>query len=273
MPVRSSFNPPQGHSPILFPTLEILHLDPENFGDVLPFIRWVRLPQLRDFRVFNKTAFSNGSHLEELLSHLSAFKLLSDVTILAIPNIFGPSPLNTLTATSFAPLLDLHSLSVLDVNPNMAIDLDDDVLAAMATAWPRIKVLSIVPSLELPTKPRATLGALIPLVTQCPLLCSVALPLDLLIPEKYIRCDMRTYRSNRKWAAFDIWYWSDVVADNWIMADFLCELLPTVHNAFSVRRVGFAKPYFKSWLLFQRYVKLFGGYQEKPRPSSVLSEP
>ncbi|KAJ3482847.1 hypothetical protein NLI96_g6693 [Meripilus lineatus] len=167
----------------------------------------------------SESSFSNGSHLEELLSHLSAFKLLSDVTILVIPNIFGLSPLNILTATSFAPLVDLPSPFVLDVNPNMAIDLDDDVLAAMATTWPRIKVLSIVPSLELPTKPRATLGALIPLVTRCPLLCSVTLPLDLLIPEKYIRCDIHTHRSNRKWAAFDIWYRSDVAADNWIMAD------------------------------------------------------
>lgn len=96
------------------------------------------------------------------------------------------SDLYTLKCEDFRPLLSLHHLTELFIEPtSISLKLDDAMLEAMAQAWPRIRILVIVSHLPMHTAPGVTLGGLLfPLSVHCRTLDMMHIAVDAVPPPK-----------------------------------------------------------------------------------------
>ncbi len=224
-----------------FLELQELHLIADNFGDVLPLMRWIRLPRLREVRIHTGIAYSPASEVEELISLVARSKLLHEVNLITeqLFNAEDPPPRAVLARSALEPLLGLKELSKVNLQCNLAMTLDDEIVGMMARAWPRLKFLILISRIEPPTRSGATLAALIPLVVHCPQLVAVFLPLDAVVPEEFQRMDLRAQSPERDWKMLEIRYWTDI-PDVPVASRFLTELFPSIHAPFKfiVKRIN-----------------------------------
>jgi hypothetical protein len=79
-----------------------------------------------------------------------------------IPQLVSPLTTQTLT-----PLLSLPNISVLVIDLDVTVDLDDVKISQVADAWPNLHVLYLFDQ-TMGTIPKVTLGGLLPLAAACP---------------------------------------------------------------------------------------------------------
>jgi len=123
------------------------------------------------------TAHETGALFKGIRSHPSHRKLRS-LQVSVRPGTPNTLPLDlpsrTLTNSTLLPLLVLHSLRVLTFH-GLPIDVDDEMLGAMAVSWPELSRISLGVDMrwgaELP--PRATILAMIPFIRHCPRIWSI----------------------------------------------------------------------------------------------------
>ncbi|KAJ7613396.1 hypothetical protein FB45DRAFT_842767 [Roridomyces roridus] len=77
-----------------------------------------------------------------------------------------------------SPLFIFENLTSVYLAAPVGFDLDDDSVASLARAWPRIHYLSLVSSMSKNVPSRATLLALLSFAKHCPFLSSLTLSLD-----------------------------------------------------------------------------------------------
>lgn len=276
MPVHPSLETSLSRSPkIVFPELHKLHLSGHHLGDTLPFMRCIHLPSLKRISFGARFPFSAVSQVEEMILLVSRFKTLREIVLSSAPDTRTDLPVFIiLPKTTFNPLLSLGNVTEVSLRVALALDRDDETIEAMARAWPHLKRLELTQRVESPTKSLATLAALVPLITHCPHLVSLEIPLDAVVPEQFQLKDLRARSSDRKWRSFTIRY-RESVPDIELAAKFLSDLLPTVHTVFKassgkLRQTSQDFPESASWIELVFNVQSLGKAYDAQRAGCAL---
>ena len=155
-----------------FPALKTLDLHLHSYEHVLSF-----LPDVTSHDLFCLSLYCDTmptlQQIEALFALLASFSSrcpLRELRISASDALDADLPLaaRTITLNMLRPLFDLQ-VEVLSIS-SFIIDIDDDALEAMATAWPCLRTLNlgIFTGWGARHPPRATIRGLIPLIRHCP---------------------------------------------------------------------------------------------------------
>lgn len=147
-------------------------------------------------------------------------------------------PGDVFTFDAIEPLLALPELTSVTVGGFEHYAIDDYALLAIATAWPHLHQLSLVPhKLKDPPKPLSTLAGLVAFAQNCPKLCSLGLALDTNphhLPTYFT--DMRPGLGMRQRKLVKLEVGRSPIEDPLAIAAFLSDLFPKLHeirNGFS----------------------------------------
>lgn len=150
----------------VFPSLVELSIETEGLTHVQELLA---RPGFSDFRTL--TVAQNDAHdiweVEPFLAVLARHAKLERIELFE-PDFWGLPPLglSQVTERALTPLLSLP-ITILEIRLGGMVSLDDEFLARMAKAWPRLEVLELYER-TMGTPPKATIHGFFTLVTSCP---------------------------------------------------------------------------------------------------------
>ncbi len=178
-------------------------------------------------------------------------------------------PDQTLLPHEFAPLFELRNLTGLSLSFDIALDIDDACIRAMAMAWPQLHALSAYSPKAIGDRPKVTLAGLISLAEHCPLLDALAINLDPSVTNSDLKAAAkRLKRKNHGLRFLSIYYWSPLdIATSF--ADSLLNLFPavTVNTVPVCEREGNERMVVE-WGTFQVFLKGFSAARHAPARNS-----
>ena len=171
------------HGGHLFPSVQVFSLYTSSVGDCEHWLNLIRRPDL-DAVDFYVAEAPTANALRELFTKLSvhpAREVLSRIDIRSEQPSPRNHPLYTILPDTIAPLLAL-SLTVLRLESEAPIDIDDEFAERMARAWPYLTFLELNGGYRryppAGVVPRVTLKGLIPFAEHCPNMLILALPIS-----------------------------------------------------------------------------------------------
>lgn len=162
-----------------FPSLRKMSIKNRFLAFCTPLLKVVSSPVLNSVtftttRVFGVYCITED--VSELCIELARHPTLTSITVI-VNSMLDGSPLSRET---FAPLLALSELAVLDLNISHATNIDDAFLVDMARSWPKITRLDLCVQFPFWNMdvyyPAATLPGLIPFARFCPALEVLGVP-------------------------------------------------------------------------------------------------
>ncbi|KAM5537056.1 hypothetical protein V8D89_009202 [Ganoderma adspersum] len=164
---------------VYFPSLRRINLKNRFLALCTSLLKVVSSPVLEAVTFTTVRVFGflcTTEDVSELCAELSRYPTLTSIAV-AVRSMLHGGPL---TRATFAPLLALSSLTVLDVDIGHPINVDDAFLAEMAHAWRRITRLELCVQNPFWSTdgydPAATLSGLVPFARLCPALEVLGVP-------------------------------------------------------------------------------------------------
>lgn len=170
-----------------FPKLKQISLDHLSLPLFTSLLKLVSSPDLEEVIISTSKASAvtcTSEDVSELLVELGRHTVLTCIIIYVASPVTGPR----LNNTTFRPLLALPRICVLELDIAHPLDIDDELIASMASTWRGLVRLSLCvggpraqPDLDLSDfipMHGATLFGLVPFALFCPELAWLGLPLD-----------------------------------------------------------------------------------------------
>ncbi|OBZ69057.1 hypothetical protein A0H81_11277 [Grifola frondosa] len=170
---QDSWFSPVASIPASFPNLRLLKILVNKVQSYLAFSGLGRFPLVEDFEltILEAPTQITVQQLFNGIPRLFNADYLSRLCINSM-DLVPASALRfrgTIHSLDFHPLLVLHYLEVVDITPRFELDLDDQLMEALASAWPRLRVLRFrTDSGWNRSQLRMTLNGLIPFAKHCP---------------------------------------------------------------------------------------------------------
>ena len=162
-----------------FPSLRRINLKNRFLALCTSFLKAVSSPVLEAITFTTVRVFGflcTTKDVSELCAELSGHPTLTSISVAVRSMLHGSS----LTRATFAPLLTLSSLTVLDIDIGHPVNVNDAFLAEMAHAWRKITRLELCVQNPFWSTdgydPAATLPGLIPFARLCPALEVLGVP-------------------------------------------------------------------------------------------------
>ncbi|KAJ7441107.1 hypothetical protein FB451DRAFT_1441531 [Mycena latifolia] len=180
-----------------FPVLRHLDIVSDTIQSAFALIAHVSSPRLRALHV-NTEQCAPAATWEasfRILARLPCRPNLLSLSLSQPSNPPVPIPATAvhnfiLSPRALRPLLRLRRLATVRLHPPLGVDLDDEALHEMATAWPRVERLTVR---RAPGRPHTTLHALLFLAAHCPDLRVLELALDATGPVPRVARPDRTH--------------------------------------------------------------------------------
>ena len=171
-------------APVEFPSLVALCIDTNNLAVCSGLFRRPRLQHLLSLTVVQTNRVGVSHCYWNLDSFFHAVQTnLPDLEKLVIKKVNDPRILPSdqtvahITRETLTPLLSLANMSVLVIEIDVTVDLDDATIGRVAVAWPNLRVLRLF-EITMGNIPKVTLGGLLPLAAACPRLEQLTLRVD-----------------------------------------------------------------------------------------------
>lgn len=167
-----------------FPALARIHVQTKDLQNVASLIRVITSKELWLVEV-TLDEIPKASLLEDFFSSLAHHPSRLELSHVSVKTLHTAPPvpltgyLHKITAHTFRPLLALKSTSSLEISIACCYSIDDDLIKAMAAAWPKLEILNLLPPLGRLDSIEVSLVALISLIKHCKNLANLSLAFDL----------------------------------------------------------------------------------------------